>query len=83
MGIDIEGSSIVTFTGNIVTLQNAVFGIVLGTASNATLSRATVMSAQNILGIQAGATSNIFLNDAQTTMTAHDNATIFYSHCIA
>lgn len=75
-GIDIEGSSSVTLTGNIVTSQNGVFGMVIGTASNATLARATVVSAHNTLGMQVASTSNIFLNDAETILTAHDNATI-------
>jgi hypothetical protein len=48
----------------------------VGTASSATFTQADVALDHNVIGLQAGATSNVFISDQDTTISAHDNLTL-------
>ncbi len=73
LGIDIDRASEVGFSGNFISQNNGVFGMILNSNSSATFSKATVTVQSNTLGIQVGINSSLMIADADTQLTVADN----------
>jgi hypothetical protein len=72
-GLEIDRGSEAKIIGSFVSENNGVFGVILNNASSATFAQATATMQHNVLGMQIGANSSVFVADAATTVTASNN----------
>lgn len=74
-GMAVDQVSNVKISGNFLSQNNAVWGVVLGNNSSITFANANVTARENTLGIQIGINSSAFIADKETTVTASNNLT--------